>query len=144
VVSDLRTFANKLGNLVDKREVMQRALYIVQRQAMKDAPVGKSGHLRRTHTTRVLDGGNRGVVGVSAGYGRYVHEGTGIYGPKKKKIVPKTKKALAFVVGGKKLVRRSVKGMKARPWLRNALVKTRVEVEQELGSIVERAWARLV
>lgn len=40
-----------------------------------------------------------GRVGTPLFYARYLHEGTGIYGPKKKRIVPVTAKALRFKPG---------------------------------------------
>lgn len=50
-------------------------------------------------------------------YAIHVHEGTGIYGIKKKPITPKNKKALKTPYGLKK----SVKGQKAQPYLDDAL-----------------------
>lgn len=55
-----------------------------------------------------------------ASYAKYVHNGTGLYGPHKKRIFPKTKKALAFTYKGKKMVRKSVKGQRAQPYLTDA------------------------
>lgn len=55
-------------------------------------------------------------------YAEYLEYGTGIYGPKKQRIYPKTKKALAFgkdIGGGKKeYVFRSVAGMRPSPFIR--------------------------
>ncbi|MDU5945458.1 MAG: tartrate dehydratase [Paenibacillus macerans] len=48
--------------------------------------------------------------------GLYLETGTGLYGPKKREIKPKHKKALRFPVGGGQyVIARSVKGMKPRP-----------------------------
>lgn len=70
----------------------------------------------------ILAGGTAGV-----GYARYVEEGTGIYGPRRRKIVPRQKKVLSWVGGGSRLTgrgkgskrffARSVKGRKATPYL---------------------------
>jgi|GEM_PF-735718 len=46
-------------------------------------------------------------------YARHVHEGTGIYGKKRRKITPKKKKALKTPFG----VFKSIKGQKAQPYL---------------------------
>lgn len=55
-------------------------------------------------------------------HAQYLEYGTGIYGPKKQRIYPKTKKALAFgkdLGGGKKeFVFRSVAGMRPSPFIR--------------------------
>ncbi|PZM63642.1 tartrate dehydratase [Paenibacillus dendritiformis] len=48
--------------------------------------------------------------------GVYLETGTGLYGPKRRVIKPKNKKALRFPVGGGQyVVAKSVKGMKPRP-----------------------------
>ncbi|PZM62238.1 tartrate dehydratase [Paenibacillus dendritiformis] len=52
----------------------------------------------------------------TARYGQYLEMGTGLYGPKKRLIKPKTKKALRFPVGnGEFAIVGAVKGMKPRP-----------------------------
>lgn len=69
-------------------------------------------------------------VGTSVYYARFVHDGTGIYGPKHTLIKPKLGKVLVFrskIYGAKKgkwagkVVVRSVKGMRPNPFLANAL-----------------------
>jgi hypothetical protein len=69
-------------------------------------------------------------VGTNLYYARYVHDGTGIYGPKKQVIKPKRAKALVFrsKLHGQKsgkfagfVVVKSVKGMRPNPFLRDAL-----------------------
>lgn len=69
-------------------------------------------------------------IGTGVNYALYVHEGTGIYGPKMRPIRPKNGKVLVFkskVYGAKKgkyagkVVVKSVKGMKPNPFLVNAL-----------------------
>lgn len=69
-------------------------------------------------------------VGTGVYYALYVHEGTGIWGPKGRVIKPKNGKVLVFkskVYGAKKgkyvgkVVVPFVKGMKPNPFLTNAL-----------------------
>lgn len=49
-------------------------------------------------------------------YGQYLETGTGLYGPKKRMIKPKTKKALRFPVGNREFaIVGAVKGMRPRP-----------------------------
>ncbi len=84
-------------------------------------------------------GEHKVVVTSTAKYSIWVHEGTGIYGPYKKPIVPTSKKALAWVtpmrIGNTWLagfmVRRSVKGMKPNPFARRAFNR----VEPRLADI---------
>jgi len=84
--------------------------------------VGKTTHLRRGWKQTRSDGkGFR--ISPSVTYAKYT-KGTGLWGPSRKRIVPKTKKALAFsaVIGktkggkwkSKKLFMRSVKGSPPR------------------------------
>lgn len=69
-------------------------------------------------------------IGTNVYYARYVHDGTGLYGPKHTLIVPKYSKVLAFrskIHGAKKgkyagwVFAKSIKGMKPNPFLRDAL-----------------------
>ena len=66
-------------------------------------------------------------------YAEYVHEGTGIYGPKGQPfdIFPVNKKALKFVMGGKTIFAKHCKvmGQKANPFLDRALEGTEMKME---------------
>lgn len=65
-------------------------------------------------------------IGTNLKRARYVHFGTGIYGPRRAKIVPRTKKALAFTTKrGRRVVVRSVKGMPKNEFLKDALPAAR-------------------
>lgn len=65
-------------------------------------------------------------IGTDVSYARYVHEGTGLYGPHRTRVVPLHRKALAFrAASGKKVVVRSTRGMPGNPFLRDALVAAR-------------------
>lgn len=86
-----------------------------------------SGKLRSSiHVSLAVRRGEPVVlVGTGVSYARYVHEGTGLYGPHRARIVPTHRKALAFRSGGKKIVVRSVRGMPGNAFLRDALVAAR-------------------
>ena len=94
---------------------------------VEEAPA-VTGNLRNTISSNVE--GMRGVVTIGSKYSIYIVEGTGIYGPRGKRIVPKTKKALAFTYKGIPMVRRSVRGMKPNPFHERA-------ADQALGKILE-------
>jgi Bacteriophage HK97-gp10, putative tail-component len=83
------------------------------------------GRLRAsiTYVVAVEGGDFVARVGTAVGYGRYVEEGTGIYGPRGQVIAPTHRKALVFTPKGANapVFVRSVKGMKPRPYLRPAL-----------------------
>jgi len=55
-------------------------------------------------------------------HAKWVHEGTGIYGPYHTPIVPKTKHFLIFYIDGRKFRKRRVKGQRANPFLTEAFI----------------------
>lgn len=101
-----------------------RATLAAESLVVKEEPY-RSGNLR-SGTTSTLDGSGTktvGIVRVTAPYGIHVHEGTGIFGPRKAPIVPRIKRALAFTTGGRRIVRRSVKGQRPNPFVTRAANK---------------------
>lgn len=63
-------------------------------------------------------------VGTNVYYARWVHDGTGIYGPRGMPIRPRTAPFLVFrwkKMNNKLMVVKSVKGMKPNPFLKDAL-----------------------
>lgn len=122
----------------------------VEARAKKNAPV-KTSNLASSGTSDVNADGSRGTVSFTAPYAGYVHQGTGIYGPHKKRlvsaqeavIVPKNAKALfwpgashpvkmvrttkALYWPGMKHPVHSTKGMKGRPFLLKAAEESDME-----------------
>jgi hypothetical protein len=97
----------------------------VQNRAKQLAPVDH-GRLRADIQLELVRGDVPFArVGNSVNYAIHVHEGTGIYGPKRRPITPRRAKVLRFQVGGKVLYRPRVRGVKGRPYLRNALSAAR-------------------
>lgn len=98
------------------------------------AKVRISGHPKRVDSGRLRDsiravpiirGGAPGSrIGTNVKYALFVHDGTGIYGPRGARIKPKTKRYLKFIPkGGNRFVyAKSVKGMRPNPFLKDALV----------------------
>lgn len=93
---------------------------------------GGAGHPKRVDTgalrsdigvqLRTLGGHPVVRVGTNKKYARWVHDGTGIYGPHRRRITPTTKKALAFRGrNGRRVVVRSVRGMEKNEFLKDAL-----------------------
>lgn len=83
-----------------------------------------SGLLRSSiHTELITLGGKLSVrVGTNVYYAIYVHEGTGIYGPKGSYIYPKSASVLSWSTkGGKKVFAMKTKGMRPNPFLKNAM-----------------------
>lgn len=92
-----------------------------------------TGRLRQSISWQLipsLTGSIAVKIGTNVPYARYVHDGTGLYGPRKMLIKPKTAKVLVWrskVYGAKKgkfrgkVVVPYVKGMKGNPFLAAAL-----------------------
>jgi HK97 gp10 family phage protein len=116
-----KTFADPKGALA--RGIL-RASKKVERKAKRLAPVDK-GQLRASITSQIVfrSGLPIGRVGTNVKHAKWVHEGTGIYGPRGVPIRPKNGKVLVFKPKGKSknVYVKSVKGMKGRPFLRDAL-----------------------
>lgn len=95
----------------------------IERRAKELCPVDR-GRLRSSIAARAEVEGNRPVVivGTTVEYAAFVHEGTGIYGPRGQRIVPaRPGGVLVFTKGGRKVFARSVAGMRGRPFLRDAM-----------------------
>lgn len=83
-----------------------------------------TGFLRSSINTQLISqGGKISVrVGTNAVYALYVHDGTGIYGPKGSYIYPKTKKYLSWKPkSGGRIFAKRVRGMKPNPFLADAV-----------------------
>lgn len=67
-------------------------------------------------------------VGTNVKYGRFVHDGTGIYGPKGQPIKPKRARVLVFRPRGglQKVYVKSVKGMRPNHFLKDALIAAKL------------------
>ena len=122
--------ASQLRGLITQRtlyQAMQRSVLIVEGASKREAPV-KTGNLRRTITSRVEQGGKRGVVGTNAPYARPVHDGQ-----KKRDIYPSVKKALYWKGAAHpvRVVHRPA--IKANPFFERAIASSRAAVERELA-----------
>lgn len=89
----------------------------------------------------------RAGVGRGAPYARFVEEGTGIFGPYRRPIVPKTGNFMTFKLpDGKTVYARSIRGQEAKRYFERAtqLVKTNfVEARlqglaRSIGNVVQR------
>jgi phage gpG-like protein len=116
------------------KDLMRRGL-LVETQAKRNlGGVGgpkrvDTGRLRASISTVLVtrDGKPAVLVGTNVNYARWVHDGTGIYGPAGRPIVPRRAKRLRFrPKGSRKFVyARQVRGMVPNPFLRNALSAAR-------------------
>lgn len=112
------------------RDLLRRGL-LVETQAKRNlGGVGgpkriDTGRLRASIATVVVTRNNTPtvLVGTNVNYAMFVHEGTGLYGPRHTVIRPRRAKFLRFKPRGsnKWVYARSVKGMRRNRFLTNAL-----------------------
>lgn len=90
----------------------------------------KTGHLRASIViTPLLIAGGYPAFRVGSGlpYAKWVHDGTGIYGPHHQLIEPKTAKVLRWRGNmGEFVFAKHVKGIPPNPFLRDALVAAKL------------------
>lgn len=98
-----------------------------------------------TDARNAINGGVEGGIGEftlylahGVEYGGWLEEGTGIYGPMKKKIVPVDKKQLSWVdTGGNWHHAKSVKGIKPMPILHDTLDNNK----QNIANRIIKYWS---
>lgn len=116
------------------RDLLRRGL-LVETQAKRNlGGVGgpkrvDTGRLRASIATVVVTRGGepRVLVGTNVNYAIFVHEGTGIFGPRHAPIRPRRAKFLRFKPRGSRrwIYTRQVKGMRPNRFLLNALSAAR-------------------
>lgn len=112
------------------RDLLRRGL-LVETQAKRNlGGIGgpkrvDTGRLRASIATVVVtrDGAPAVLVGTNVNYARFVHDGTGLYGPRHAPIRPRRGRYLRFKPRGSRkwVYARQVKGMRPNPFLTNAL-----------------------
>lgn len=104
------------------RKTVADAVLVVA-EARRRAPAD-TGRLRASinYNLRRTAAGLKVDIGTRVAYGRWVHAGTGIYGPRRRRITPVRARALVFrPKGGPLVFARSVAGMRPRRYLVEAL-----------------------
>jgi len=105
-----------------------RTLYLALERflvpAISDVTPVKTGHTAASWEINI-DGDDFILENKNGQVARYLDEGTGIYGPNKKKIIirPKTKKALRFKFNGKTIFAKKVEmdGFAGRHYIKSVL-----------------------
>lgn len=131
----------KLPAELDRKaeRAVHRTALMIEARAVLNAPK-RTTNLINSGTTDFRPAGLDSVAYVKftaknargEAYALYVHEGTGIYGPKGKRIRPVRAKALMFMIDGQPVFRKSVKGMKGRPFLKQAMESEGPKLKQLL------------
>ena len=126
----------KLSQLVQiglQRGVTKSTAYVTQ-QVVSNAP-RITGNLKRSIHSEVTSLGSSlsGKIIQDSGiasYGRYVEEGTGLYGPYHKVIRPKNGKVLSWKINGVKIYASYIKGMTGRLYMRRAFDESKDTVKE--------------
>jgi hypothetical protein len=91
---------------------------------------GSSNHPKRVNTgvlrasvqvQLIIIGSPKVRVGTNVIYAMLVHDGTGLYGPRRRRIVPRTRGVMRFRRYGKTIYTASTAGMKRNQFLKDAL-----------------------
>jgi len=93
----LTALQRRFAAITDHKMLLGQVAGLAVREAAIKAP-HKTGNLRRSIRIGTVTDKTAQVV-VDANYARYVEEGTGIYGPRKRRIVPVNAKALRWIGG---------------------------------------------
>ncbi len=114
--------------------LMTRCVLTVEGNAKQQLRPGrgkKTGTLQRDIRGIVEEAGERGRVGTNISYALDVHEGTGLYGPKKRPIAIKARNKKALFWKGAEHPVRSVKspGMRGIPFLREGMALSRDSID---------------
>jgi hypothetical protein len=89
----------------------------------------------------------RAMVGLkkTPEYGIFVHDGTGIYGPRRSPITPRTAPYLKFTIGERTFRLKSVRGQEAQPFMDEAyqiINRTFVPMEVAKLAVAIRTFGR--
>lgn len=118
------------------KKAVEDIAFVIETEAIEQAPERDTGALKahpvdvgQTREIQARSGGKFAsgkdiVVPITVAeipkYAKFVHDGTGIYGPRKTPIVPKKSKFLSFDSLGTHWVLKSVKGQRPNPFLYRA------------------------
>lgn len=134
--ADLKKLPARLADAAERG--VKRVTLSIETAAVKNAPE-RTGNLQNSSTVQFKGAGFEtvGEVRFTAKYALYVHEGTGIFGPKGKPFGPVEKKALKWTgPDGLAVFAKSVIGMPGRPFLKKAFEEEGPKLMQ--GLLAER------
>ncbi len=134
----------QVKDYLDRKKAGLHLLASAAGKEMESKAKAKAPWTDRTgNTRRAIHGGGERTAGGAIIYlahgslvGTYLEEGTGIYGPHGKPIVPVRSKALRFTVGGGQIFAKQVKGMPKQPIIEPTAEESRPIIEEQ----VNRYW----
>lgn len=120
------------GIIAGTTQVLETAAALIE----PEVPV-RTSNLTNSQTIEISADGTKGTLKWTAEYGRYVVEGTGLYGPRKKKITPKNAKALKTPWGPRK----SIKGQLPNDFVKRGidpLLNAQAAFETGMGNYLKK------
>ena len=97
-----------------------------------------TGSLGQSIFAEIRGGGFTGRIASGVKHANYVHEGTGVYGPKRQPIKPKRSKMLVWKKNGQLIFARETKGMKARPFFKQAVKISEAWIKKRVKTTYEK------
>ena len=134
-----------MGRIITKE--FEKDLYLLISETyvnfLEDNSPVQSGNLKRSWVL-IKESELIYTITNDAEYAKFLDEGTGIYGPKKKiiEIKPKTKQALSFNFGGNKIVVRSVKIKGIKPLQMIQKVASSKKVQSDFDAGLEKLFKK--
>jgi HK97 gp10 family phage protein len=119
---------------------MKDSTLLVEGKAKANVPKITS-NLARTINSAVVPLGAevKGIVSASANYARFVEEGTGLFGPKKELIRPKTKKFMKWNGSNGPVFARTTKGQHPKHFMRDAFNSSKPLIEARFNQAIATA-----
>lgn len=122
---------NELSNIPKQTKQFQRRVIVLSKNELIrnlkiETPVDKGRARGSWFMNKYSD--DEISVKSSVAYMKFLNDGTGIYGPKGRKIRPTGKKVLVFEYNGKTVYAKSVKGMKPLKIVEKSIKTTKTKI----------------
>lgn len=125
-----------------KDGLMEYGETVLKEEAKSLCPVDQKKNRDTIEFVLLEDSGGKmeAQLQTESGYGGYIEIGTGLYGPQKKRVVPKKKKFLSWIdpETGKRIFAKSTQGMHARPYMYPAFLKTKHRIHGCVANAIAR------
>jgi hypothetical protein len=110
-----------IEDIADEIETLAKEKVPVDTGVLRQHPVDRKDLKRRVQGPGGLVVKTELSVPSKPKYAKWVHEGTGIYGPKGVPITPRKAPFMVFNIDGKWFRKKSVQGQEPQPYLREAI-----------------------
>lgn len=138
----VREIEKDISDTIDSQA--KRYLTIQQQEAPRKTGKFASGMTTENFISVQTNKVNAGFVAKSPlPLARWHKRGTGIYGRRKRRIVPRKAKTLRFEIGGRVIFARSVRGIQKNPYHSRAFERWVPGAKDDFGRVTRRSAKRL-